>query len=103
MSEDFRGSPHLDTTGEGARKLMRYDANKKSLGIAYALWFFLGGLGAHRFYMGRTGTAIVMAALLIIGLAILVTLVPLGIWMLIDAFLLPGWVRDHNNALAENL
>ncbi|WP_342621698.1 NINE protein, partial [Pseudomonas aeruginosa] len=24
---------------------------------AYLLWFFLGGFGAHRFYLGKTGTA----------------------------------------------
>lgn len=37
--------------------------NGKSLGVAYALWFFLGGFGAHRFYAGRTGSAIGMTAL----------------------------------------
>jgi hypothetical protein len=26
-----------------------YDDVKKSAGMAYAFWFFLGGLGAHRF------------------------------------------------------
>src|SRR5690349_1865524 len=25
----------------------------KSTGLAYVLWFFLGGLGMHRFYLGR--------------------------------------------------
>ena len=38
------------------------------------LCLFLGGLGAHRFYVGRTGTAIAM----------LLTLGGLGIWSLID-------------------
>lgn len=34
-----------------------YEANRKSLGLAYLLWFFLGLFGAHRFYLraGRTG------------------------------------------------
>ena len=39
-----------------AATMMRYDANKKSIGVSYLLWFFLGGLGAHRFYNGRTGS-----------------------------------------------
>jgi TM2 domain-containing membrane protein YozV len=29
----------------------------KSVGITYVLWFFFGGLGAHKFYLGRPGVA----------------------------------------------
>ena len=36
--------------------LMQYDANKKSAVVAYLLWFFLGMLGAHRFYLSQPGT-----------------------------------------------
>ncbi len=34
-----------------------YESGRKSLGVAYLLWFFLGLFGAHRFYTraGRTG------------------------------------------------
>lgn len=34
-----------------------YESGRKSVGIAYLLWFFLGLLGVHRFYThaGRTG------------------------------------------------
>lgn len=27
----------------------------KSTGVAYLLWFFFGGIGAHKFYLGRPG------------------------------------------------
>jgi TM2 domain-containing membrane protein YozV len=37
----------------------------KSMGIAYALWLFLGQLGLHRFYLGRVGSG---AAQLLLGL-----------------------------------
>ena len=37
--------------------LVVYEASRKSLLVAYLLWFFLGLFGAHRFYAraGRTG------------------------------------------------
>jgi TM2 domain-containing membrane protein YozV len=63
-----------------------YDDVKKSTGIAYAFWFFLGGFGAHRFYLGQVG----------LGLAMMFTFGGLGIWTLIDAFLLVGEVRQAN-------
>ena len=31
---------------------------KKSAGAAYLLWFFLGWISAHRFYLGKPVTAI---------------------------------------------
>lgn len=31
-----------------------YEAGRKSAGVAYLLWFFLGTFGAHRFYLKRT-------------------------------------------------
>jgi TM2 domain-containing membrane protein YozV len=92
-----------------ARQQMMYDANRKSVGAAYLLWLFLGGLGGHRFYMGKTGTAVVQLLMSIFGWATiivgigLVLLIPLGIWLLVDAFLIPGIVRDENMRLAQLL
>src|SRR5690606_37388823 len=86
-----------------------FEANKKSSGVAYLLWFFTGGVGGHRFYMGRTGSAVGQLGLSIVGwLTIwfavgLLFLIPLGIWLLIDVFLVGGWVQEHNNALLSRL
>ena len=58
----------------------------KSTVVAYLLWFFLGGLGIHRFYLGRP----------ISGIFYLLTLGGFGIGWIIDLFLVPGMVRQEN-------
>lgn len=89
--------------------LMAFDAGKKSSGLAYVLWFFLGGLGGHRFYLGRTGSAVAMLLMSIFGwmtvwfLVGFFLLIPLGIWLLVDLFLIPGMIEQHNNALMARL
>lgn len=65
---------------------IEYDNQKKSKGIAYAMWFFLGALGGHRFYVGDVG----------IGIAMLLTLGGLGIWALLDVFFIGDRVEQLN-------
>lgn len=92
-----------------ATAMMRYDANKKSVGVAYLLLFFLGGLGIHRFYLGRTGSAAVMllltaaSAFLTVVLVGYVGLFVVGVWCVLDAFLIPGMARAYNNDLITQL
>ena len=52
--------------------------SSRSRMVALTLCFFGGFLGAHRFYVGKVGTAILM----------LVTLGGLGLWTLIDFILI---------------
>ena len=53
---------------------------QKSTGTAYLLWFFLGGFGAHRFYLGKTGTAVTQLIITLIGCFTLFPLIITGIW-----------------------
>lgn len=63
--------------------------NDKSYMAAFLLSFFLGGLGVDRFYLGRTGT----------GIAKLLTLGGLGIWAIVDLFLIYlGKLRGKDGA-----
>jgi TM2 domain-containing membrane protein YozV len=62
------------------------DAGAKSVGVAYVLWFFLGVLGVHKFYLGKTG----------VGISYIFTLGWVGIGLLIDLFTLPSQVRRAN-------
>ncbi|MEG8038932.1 TM2 domain-containing protein [Sphingomonas sp. LR60] len=54
--------------------------NDRNKYVAAALAFLLGTLGIHRFYLGRTTSAIVMLVLTLTVVGLLVT----GIWALVD-------------------
>ena len=82
---------------------LEYENNKKSIILAYFLWFFLGMLGAHRFYFGKNISGLVLLILTVGSVALTVVLIgavliiiPL-VWVLVDAFLIPGWTRAYNN------
>jgi TM2 domain-containing membrane protein YozV len=81
------------------RALMLFEANKKTAVVAYLLWFFLGLLGGHNFYLKRTGVAVAQLILSLTMVGLVITIV----WVLVDAFLIPGWVRNQNNLLATQL
>ena len=60
-------------------------ASHRSRGVAFVLALFFGVFGAHRFYVGRTTSAVFQ----------LLTLGGLGIWALIDCVLIgSGNFRD---------
>ena len=75
---------------------------EKSAAIAYILWAFVGGFGAHRFYTGRKGSAVAQMTLNLIGWAALIdgrgfyVLLAFAIWWATDALMIPGWVREWN-------
>ena len=88
---------------------LRYHASKKSVFIAYLLWFFLGTIGAHRFYVGKIPSGIIMLVLCVISWVL--TLVFVGVigfgilfvWLLVDVFLVHVYVSQHNTRLMDSL
>ncbi len=63
------------------------EVSEKGFVPALLLCILLGGLGAHRFYVGKIGTGILM----------LLTLGGLGIWAFIDLIMIAvGSFKDKN-------
>jgi TM2 domain-containing membrane protein YozV len=68
------------------------DVSEKSRGVALALAAILGPFGAHRFYVGKTGT----------GLLMLCTLGGAGLWYLYDLIVVAGGsFRDSRGNLVS--
>lgn len=109
---------------------IEYDVRRKSMVAAYAMWFFIGYTGAHRFYLGRMLSAGIMLALWLFGLAavvfafvslppttrgpemeaaivrVMIAMVPLvvaGLWHLLDVVLIPAMVQSANEELSHSL
>jgi TM2 domain-containing membrane protein YozV len=108
MSDRYSGNGGRDTAA-----MMRFEANKRSALIAYALWclLFLGFFGIHRMYLGRVLSGILMLLLgwlcvfftwASFGLLFLVWVLP-GLWALIDLLLIPGMTRSYNEDLIRRL
>ena len=69
------------------------EMSERSRLVAVILCVIVGVLGIHRFYVGKTGTGIVM----------ILTLGGLGIWVLVDLImLLVGAFRDKQGKLVLN-
>ena len=64
---------------------------ERELWVAYLLWFFLGLIGVHKFYVGKIGMGIlyiITGGIFLIG------------W-LIDLFTLPSQVRKYNQEIVN--
>lgn len=62
------------------------------------LGFFLGGFGAHRFYVGKNGSAV---AILLLSLSI-IGLIPALVWCWVDIIIgLTGNFKDSEDRVLE--
>jgi TM2 domain-containing membrane protein YozV len=91
----------MEQEGNKIHKSAQYgvslSASGKNLLVAYLFWWFLGFVGAHRFYLDRVGSALVMIALLVLGFfTFFTTWLVLGIWWLIDGYLTYKYVAEAN-------
>lgn len=69
------------------------EKSEKSFVTTALLCFFLGSLGVHRFYAGKTGT----------GIAMILTVGGFGIWTLIDFIMvLVGKFTDSTGKVIKN-
>jgi len=85
---------------------------RKSVGIAYLLWFFFGGFGGHNYYVGKPvlgmmqllGNVFGWAAFFggVPGLALLL-FAGVGISMLVDLCLIPARINAQTEKLRERL
>ena len=64
------------------------EERRKSEIATWLLWLLLGVLGGYRYYLGHVGYAIAMT----------LTLGGLGIWTLVDGFLIPKALRENASA-----
>jgi len=115
------------------RKMMEFEAQRKSPLAAYLLWIFAGLLGAHRLYMGKWATGLHQLLLcvpvyiifwfalggsnIIAGagdsnlasqgnaesFGVLAFALIITLWVFIDLFLIGGWVRRHNLRIIEKI
>jgi len=74
------------------QKEIVFERNEKSKGVAYILWLLFGWLGVHRFYAGKTGSGLaqLLLSLSVVGLGVTI------IWWIVDAFLVPDMINQHN-------
>jgi TM2 domain-containing membrane protein YozV len=83
------------TTAELSLVEQRVSNDGPDAAVAYLLWFFLWFVSGHRFYLGRPGTAFlqILSYFIVIGF----------VWLLIDAFLIPGMIREKNDAIRRRV
>ena len=95
--------------GPPPQPMLVANVGMKDVGITYLLAILLGGFSAHRFYLGRIGSAIAQMLLWQIGLWTIwiivgwLLVIPAAIWIIVDLFLIPAMVRESNHRrLAEH-
>ena len=85
-------SPQVQFYGQQHSVHQFHGGNNKNVLLAYVLWFFLGLLGGHRFYLNQVG----------MGIFYVLTFGGFGLFWLLDLFLLPDLVNRANRRYIRN-
>ncbi|TPR38912.1 NINE protein [Apilactobacillus micheneri] len=94
LKEEQRLSPEQQNIVENSA-----NTNKANPVIAWVLWWFLGEVGGHRFYLHRNN-ALAMLIIDIVGWILIPILIGfpiilfIRIWWIIDAFSIQTWLRE---------
>jgi len=91
-----------DIQQEDADKRIEYIGQKKSLGVAILLWFFVGLAGAHNFYTNKTGQGLLKIGLLLLSWLVVPGII-LILLMIVDLFYLSNEVDIFNEKLRQRL
>ena len=101
------GTPVAQAAAPGAPAVGISPKSKLAVSLL-AFHSFLGLLGAHRFYIGKTGTAVLMLVLTVIGIATawlfvgIAFLVVTYIWCTVDfVFAVTGRMKDSQGLLID--
>jgi len=101
------GAPLTEAARQEAAAPAAGISPKSRLATTLLAWF-LGYFGAHRFYIGKTGTAIAMLILGIVGIPLCFVLVGIpivigvAVWSLIDFIIaVSGNMKDKDGLLIE--
>jgi TM2 domain-containing membrane protein YozV len=86
-------------TAENTLPILEMETSKKSRMVTFLLSAFFGGLGVHRFYVGKTATGIVMLVLTLSFIGIIVT----AVWALIDfIMIISGIFKDKDGKVISD-
>ena len=83
--------------------MMTYESRKKPVGTAVALALLLGGLGAHKFYLGDTLRGVIYLVIGTVGWVLVFPPLILAVLCIVDACLMNKHVGYYNRASAKQL
>jgi TM2 domain-containing membrane protein YozV len=90
-------------------EMIRFEAEKKSAGLAFVLCWILGNFGAHRFYMKKPH-AVTKLVIMLISIPLIflfcfgyIGILAMTIWSIVDLFYISGWVKEYNTALLTKI
>lgn len=91
----------FSNSGQVGEVVTQSTMSDKSKATAALLCFFLGTLGIHRFYLGRTGSAVAMLLLEIIGGITLFFVVGVVLWVIVGFWVIVDFIRILAGGLTD--